>query len=159
MKIYVASSWRNRYQPGVVERLRGEGYSVYDFRHPAKDNDGFHWSEIDVAWQRWTPDAFRTALCHPVAADGFGLDMDALQECDACVLVLPAGRSAHLEMGQAAGAGKFTVVYIPEQVEPELMYRMLVAICTTMDEVVRTLAINRRRIEAGWDQHCRAVSE
>jgi hypothetical protein len=48
-------------------------------------------------------------LSHPAAEDGFALDMGALEWCDACVLVLPCGRSAHLEAGWAAGAGKFTV--------------------------------------------------
>ena len=34
-KIYVASSWRNKYYPEVVERLKKEGHDVYDFRnHP-----------------------------------------------------------------------------------------------------------------------------
>ena len=32
MKIYVASSWRNGFQPGVVASLRAEGYRVYDFK-------------------------------------------------------------------------------------------------------------------------------
>lgn len=36
-KIYVASSWRNPYQPEVVAALRKTGYEVYDFRNP-KDN-------------------------------------------------------------------------------------------------------------------------
>jgi hypothetical protein len=41
MRIYVASSWRNLYQPTVVTALRQEGYEVYDFRHPAPGDDGF----------------------------------------------------------------------------------------------------------------------
>jgi len=32
MRIYVASSWRNKYQPGVVLTLRSLGHQVYDFR-------------------------------------------------------------------------------------------------------------------------------
>ena len=43
---------------------------------------------------------------------------------DGCVIVLPCGKSAHLEVGWMAGAGKQTIVYVPkgEQTEPELMY-------------------------------------
>ena len=40
--------------------------------------------------------------------------VEALRACDGCVLVLPSGRSAHLEAGWAAGAGKRVVVYVPE---------------------------------------------
>ena len=36
MRIYVASSWRNLYQPTVVTALRQEGYEVYDFRYPLR---------------------------------------------------------------------------------------------------------------------------
>jgi hypothetical protein len=101
-RIYVASSWRNGYQQAVVESLRQLGHEVYDFRHPAPGNDGFHWSEIDPAWKDWNQSAFAAALQHPIAVDGFGRDMSALEWCDTCVLVLPCGRSAHLEAGWAA---------------------------------------------------------
>lgn len=139
MKVYVASSWRNPHQQDVVATLREAGHEVYDFRHPAPGNEGFHWSEIDPAWQQWQPWDFRDALQHPIAREGFRRDMDALRGCDACVLVLPCGRSAHLEMGWAVGAGKLTVAYIPQREEPELMYRMLDRICTRLDEVVEFL--------------------
>ena len=33
-RIYVASSWRNKYFPEVVECLRAEGHEVFDFRNP-----------------------------------------------------------------------------------------------------------------------------
>lgn len=54
MNIYVASSWRNPYQPKVVELLKQLGHGVYDFRNPAPDNKGFAWSEIDENWEQWT---------------------------------------------------------------------------------------------------------
>ena len=79
MRIYVASSWRNLYQPTVVTALRQEGYEVYDFRHPAPDDDGFHWAEIDPAWQAWTPGQYQAALQHPLAQVGFAQDKLALQ--------------------------------------------------------------------------------
>src|SRR5689334_23347554 len=94
MKIYVASSWRNTLHPEIVTLLRSEGHDVYNFRHPTPDSMGFSWSEIDPEWQDWTPRQYREALEHPIAKRGFSFDMTALQECDACLLVLPSGRSA-----------------------------------------------------------------
>lgn len=139
MNIYVASSWRNNIQPSVVERLRAEGHTVYDFKNPVPGDDGFHWSEIDPDWKQWSPEAFRDALEHPLAVTGFKLDMDALKACDACVLVLPCGRSAHLELGYAVGANKLTVVLLAKG-EPEMMYRMVDHLCLSLDEVVAVLA-------------------
>lgn len=138
MKIYVASSWRNKIQPLVVLALREAGHEVYDFRNPAPGNTGFQWSEIDPAWQSWTAEQFREQLAHPTAERGFGCDMAALEDSEACVLVLPSGRSAHLEAGFAIGAGKPTVILL-ENGEPELMYKMTPYICLSIPEVVQTL--------------------
>jgi len=122
MKIYVASSWRNMLQPAVVHMLRKCGHEVYDFRNPAPGNHGFSWHEIDSAWQSWSPEQYREALKHPIAKAGYELDMDALRSCDACVLVLPSGRSASWEFGWALGAFKNGAVVMLEACEPELMY-------------------------------------
>ena len=123
-RIYVASSWRNEYQPGIVQALRDAGHEVYDFRNPAPGNSGFQWSEIDRDWLNWTPEVFANLVStHSVAAAGFALDKAALDWCDTCVLVLPCGRSAHLEAGYAAGQGKRTLFFLhPNRFEPELMY-------------------------------------
>lgn len=122
MKIYVASSWRNALQPAIVKTLRRCNHEVYDFRNPAPGNNGFAWSEIDPDWQQWTPSQYRDALGHPIAQAGFRLDMDALRQCDACVLVLPSGRSASFEFGWAIGNGKQGAVVMFDACEPELMY-------------------------------------
>ena len=142
MKIYVASSWRNEIQDVVVATLRQVGHEVYDFKHPSPDNKGFAWAEIDPEWKDWTASAYRKALEHSRAVEGFGLDMAALRWCEACVLVLPCGRSAHLELGWAAGAGKKTIAYAPPQLgrhEPELMYKKLDGICVSIHEVIEKL--------------------
>lgn len=140
MKIYVASSWRNKHQPQVVAALRAAGHEVYDYRHPEPGNEGFAWSEIDPGWQQWSTEQFREALDHPVAQHGYSLDFTALWQADAVVLVLPCGRSAHLEMGYGCGAGKHTVVYSPERHEPELMYKLCtLGVVATMTELLGVL--------------------
>lgn len=146
MKIYVASSWRNQVQQEVVNILREQGFDVYDFRNPAPGKHGFDWSEIDQSWQQWRPEELRKYLRHPIAEAGFLLDMNALRDCDACVLVLASGRSAHLEAGYAIGAGKPTVILLASG-EPELMYKMTPYICVSMDEVVRYLKTINQKME------------
>ena len=138
LKLYVASSWRCPNQPRVVELLREAGHEVYDFRHPAPGNTGFHWSEIDPEWRHWTPDEMVMGLQHPIAGDGFGLDWEAMQDADGCVLVLPCGRSSHLEAGYFVGAGKPLWIIVTEG-EPELMYRMASAVCTSCGEVIEEI--------------------
>jgi hypothetical protein len=137
MRIYVASSWRNRRQPQVVAGLLEEGHEVYDFRGP--DNNSFHWSEIDPNWREWSASEFRRALTHPIADRGFACDLEALRSADAVVLLLPCGRSAHLEAGWAAGAGKRVLILLdPDGNEPELMYKMA-EVYTTLGDVEAAL--------------------
>lgn len=122
-KIYVASSWRNEYQPAVVEDLRAHGHEVYDFRNPGEGNYGFGWREVDPDWKNWTPEQFKAGLAHPIAQAGFQSDLAGMIWADTCVLVLPCGRSAHLELGWFMGREMEVHVMIPpEHQEPELMY-------------------------------------
>ena len=120
MNIYVASSWRNPWQQAVVRLLREMGQEVYDFRNPENNPGGFHWTDIDSSWKTWTPSLYREALNSPVAERGFKADMDALKNCDLCLLVQPCGTSSHLELGWAVGARKLTMVLFPFDFRPEL---------------------------------------
>jgi len=139
MKIYVASSWRNNYQPDVVHALRELDHEVYDFRNPKPGNNGFHWSEIERSWQNWTGEQFRNALQHPIAQGGFELDFSAMQVADACVLALPCGRSAHLEAGWFVGAGKPLLILLSGENEPELMYKMADSVHTGLGSLLLRL--------------------
>ena len=123
MKIYLASSWRNTYQPDVLAQLRAAGHEVYDFRNPTPGNVGFSWKQCtDKSLDNCK--AMREVLAHPVAVAGFKCDFDAMKWADACVLLLPCGSSAHLEAGWMAGQGKVVVAFVPEIREPELMVKV-----------------------------------
>lgn len=138
-KIYLASSWRNIHQPEVLVALRGY-HDVYDFRNPKEGDSGFHWEEIDKRWQYWTRSEYRVALSNPLANSGFKSDFDAMKWADTCVLLLPCGRSAHLEAGYFVGAAKPLHIYLADpQTEPELMYKMATGIHCTMDELINAL--------------------
>lgn len=142
--LYVASSWRNTHYPQVVRLLRGFGanaglpgphYGVHDFRDPAEG--GFSWRDVEPGWEDWSRDRYRALLTgHPLADRGFERDMAALRRATAVLLVGPCGRSAHLELGWAAGAGKATAIYLPEDQEPELMYLLAGCILTKPSELV-----------------------
>ena len=138
-KIYVASSWRNEYYQEVVRQLREAGHEVYDFRNPPSGDEGFKWSSVSEDYMEWSPAEYREQLQHPKAVKQFRNDIEAMDACDTCVLVLPCGRSAHTEAGWFAGKGKSTIVYIPVQQEPELMYKLFSAVCCSIDELIEAL--------------------
>lgn len=137
--IYVASSWRNEYYTEVVLKLREAGFDVYDFRNPPSGDPGFKWGSIDSGFMDWTPSQYRNMLRHPKAERQFHNDIEAMEACDACVIVLPCGRSAHTEAGWFAGKGKRVLAYIPEKQEPELMYKLFDEICCSIKELIEAL--------------------
>ena len=139
-KVYIASSWRNAYYPEVVTALRAAGHEVYDFRNPPHGGNGFRWTDIDPAAPDWTFGEYVEGLRHPLAERQFAADLESLEWADTCVLVLPCGRSAHTEAGWMAGAGRKVVVYIPEMMEPELMYKLFDRVVGSLEELVRYLA-------------------
>ena len=139
-RIYVASSWRNTKQQEIVRDLRHKGHAVYDFRNPFNGIPGFSWTKLDEGWQNWTARKYRELLTtHPIAALGYQNDMRAMEWADTCLLVLPSGRSAHLEAGWFAGRGKRLIILTQDGEEPELMALMANHICINFTEVLSVL--------------------
>ena len=134
--VYVASSWRNDLQPAVVDAIRAAGIGAYDFKNP-DGGTGFHWSEVGLQRNNDAADVaeYLTALERPRSQAGFDADFKAMVRADAFVLVLPCGRSAHLELGWAVGAGKPTAILLEDPCTPELMYKMVTNLATSIDEI------------------------
>ncbi|MCG3772212.1 MAG: hypothetical protein JW384_03418 [Nitrosomonadaceae bacterium] len=153
MNIYVASSWRNNYQPIAVKALRLAGHEVYDYKNPEGET-GFHWSDIDPDWEQWNTRDFIKALDNPIAVKGFNSDMEALENADCTLLVLPCGRSAHLELGFAVGDGQYTMIWSPKNEEPELMYRMIDFVTDDLEIVLERLAV----LGKAWCKDTQVVS-
>lgn len=99
----------------------------------------------------WSPEKYAALVrTHPAARAGFNLDRAALDWCDTCVLLLPSGRSAHIEAGYAAGQGKRVIVYLyPDKFEPELMYLLCSAIVTDLPALLEALDAGDQDLSGG----------
>jgi len=139
-RIYLASSWRNTLQSTMVEFLRGLGHKVYDFKNPPNGVPGFQWNAIGLDAQMCSAAEYvRAITTHPTAALGYQNDMRAMEWADTCVLLLPCGRSAHLEAGWFAGRGKRLIIMTQDGEEPELMALMANHIVWSMDALEEAL--------------------
>lgn len=143
--IYVASSWRNPIHIAVCAALKAADLEHYDFKNPQEGEHGFHWSEVMPGYVSGSnvadPEDYLRALEADRAVQGFGLDFAAMQKCDTCVLVLPCGRSAHLELGWFVGQGKRTAILLDDPVTPELMYKMVDYIAPSMFDLLGWLGV------------------
>lgn len=156
-RIYVASSWRNYMQVGVVAALRSVGHEVYDFKNPRPGDNGFSWTDVGMpSYDRATNSdvpvhEYLTGIDHPRAIDGFDSDFHAMEWANTCVLVLPCGRSAHLELGWFVGQGKRTAILLDgADVTPELMYRMVDFIAPTLFDLLGWFGVQPALPHSGW---------
>ena len=152
--VYVASSWRNPFHTAVCSALRSAKIDHYDFKNPP-NGTGFSWKEVRPSYAGavhatevrekgadWeTIYDYMSMLAHPRASEGFAADFGAMEEADTFVLVLPCGKSAHLELGWAVGAGKRTAILLEDPVEPELMYKMVDYLAPSLFDLLGWLGV------------------
>lgn len=86
-------------------------------------------------------DEYLRMIEHPRAVEGFDSDFAAMERADTFVMVLPCGKSAHLELGWAVGAGKRTAILLEDPVEPELMYRMVDYLAPSLFDLLGWLGV------------------
>jgi|SRR5579885_1875971 len=129
---FIASRWRNR--DSVLElakKLRQKGKVVYCFM----ETDKFHSFAADPeeTMQQFeaTPDWKNSTMIQQI----FKKDMDALKASETIVLLLPAGKSAHIEAGVGYGLGKKLVV-IAQQKEAESLYMIFNEHYQTVDDFI-----------------------
>lgn len=138
MYIYAASSWRNKFYDAIVSELETQTqHTYYNF----KRDGGFSWADIDPLWETWTEEKYIAALDSTPAKMGYSYDYNALNKADAGVLILPCGKSAHLEAGYLIGQGKPVYILLDtvNKNEPELMYKLSGKIFTNLNSLVEVL--------------------
>lgn len=138
LNIYIASSWRNKYHAGVIDRLtKEEGLNPYNFKAQGETLSREQVEDID--WQNYSAKDFTKLMRKPKIQKAFITDYRGMMDAEAFVLVQPSGRSAHLEIGWAAGRKIPTCVYMPEPTEPELMLSVCDFFTDSMEELVAWL--------------------
>ena len=141
MKIYIASSWKMaEWVIAWKTQLKSLGYEVDAF---CDDSDGryvFHFSEIGNPSDL---DAINF-IVDERSQKAFREDKKWLDWADVCLLILPAGKSAHLEAGYAKGQGKLLIIWqnkFPKG-EFDVMYGFADLITDSCGAVIEFLTTN-----------------
>jgi len=139
MKIYIASSWKMAdWVVAWKTILKEESHEVDAFCDDSGGRYVFHFSEIgDPA----DLDAINF-LADPRSRKAFEEDKKWLDWCDCCLLILPSGKSAHLEAGYAKGQGKLLIIWQNEfpKGEFDVMYGFADLITDSPSAVIDFLA-------------------
>lgn len=133
--VYVIGSLRNPSIPVVSKRLREHGFDVFDDWYAAGPDADDIWRDYEKSRGR----DYLTALNEGHHAQHvWDYDRVHLDRCDVGVLVLPAGKSGHLELGYLIGQGKNGYILLDNPDRWDIMYLFAYAF-PTLDELVQRL--------------------
>lgn len=109
--IYLIGSLRNEKIPQIAKTLREAGYSVFDDWHAAGEFADDSWRDYEKSKGHNLAEALNGyAACHV-----FDFDVHHLNRCDTGILVMPAGKSGHTELGYMRGLGKDCAILLEEE--------------------------------------------
>lgn len=139
--IYLIGSMRNPEIPTIANALRAAGHEVFDdWYSPGPEADDY-WQKYEHGRSR----TYKDALASPHAAHVFSFDFKYLHQADTCVLALPAGKSAHIELGWMVGQGKRGYILFDKEPERyDIMYRFATDIFFSIDELLEELQYDKR---------------
>ena len=136
-KIYLIGSLRNPNVPTIAAKLRSAGHEVFDDWFAAGP-------EADDYWQKYEQERghnFKEALTGYSANHVYHFDKHHLDTNDIAILVLPAGKSGHLELGYMIGTGKPGYIFF-DDVRPDrwdVMYLFATAVFFNTETLIKEL--------------------
>jgi len=133
--IYLVGSLRNPEVPRIAAKLRAAGHEVFDDWFAAGPEADDKWRDYEKGRGR----SYLEALGGKAAKHVFLFDHAHLLESDVVVLVLPAGKSGHLELGWALGAGKAGYILLDNPERWDVMYKFATGVFTSVDDLLEEL--------------------
>jgi len=134
---YVIGSLRNPKVTEVAAQLRQAGLEAIDDWMAAGPEADSYWQQYEI--QRGH--TFAEALHGKAAENVFNFDRSWIDLADCGVLVMPSGRSGHLELGYMAGQGKQTFILQTEDPERyDVMPQFATKVVGSVDELVKELS-------------------
>ena len=134
--IYMIGSLKNEKIPHIAKEIRTLGFEVFDdWFSPGPEADDF-WRN----YEKVRGSTYKQALNNWAGKHVFEFDKHHIDRSDIGVLVMPAGKSGHLELGYMIGKGKKCFVLFDEEPERwDVMYQFADGICFSFDELKQEL--------------------
>jgi hypothetical protein len=133
---FIAARYRNKDNAlRLANLIREKGYQPYCFVESNASTS--HVGSLDCNGEEAMTafEAIKDWQNDPRVKDIFKTDMDALRVSETHILLLPAGKSAHMETGVSYGLGK-KMICIGEQKETESLYIMFDEFHDTIEEFI-----------------------
>lgn len=136
MKIYLIGSLRNPEIPTIAAKMRAASLDVFDdWYAPGPEADDY-WRTYEMQRGR----TFLEALSGYAARHIFDFDKHHIDSSHVGVLVLPAGKSAHMELGYMLGQGKPGFILLDNDPERwDVMYQFATDIFINVEQMINSL--------------------
>ena len=137
---FIASKYRNKDEVlDLARKLRQKGKTVYCFieSEASIKNLGDLDANAEDAIKKF--ESIPNWSTSPAVREVFEMDMEALKNSETVILLLPAGKSSHLEAGVAYGLGK-NLILIGEQKEAESLYLIFSQFYPDIDNFIASMS-------------------
>ncbi len=141
--LYVGGSLRNPLISEFAAKITALGIEAFCDWFGTGPNADDHWRDY-AKIRGWS---YRQALESAGARNVFEFDRSHLDRTDGMVLLMPAGKSAHLELGYTIGRGKPGYIVFPEEPPTdrwEVMVQFATQIFFSQDEFFKFLQENKQ---------------
>jgi len=147
--IYLIGSLRNPYVPAIAQTIRNAGFEVFDDWYAAGP-------EADDCWREYEQDrghSYIEGLRGHAAKNVFQFDKTHLDRADAAVLLLPAGKSGHLELGYVIGRRRPGYILLDNNPDRwDVMYQFADGVFISVDELIAALTTSHSRSLIEWTE-------
>lgn len=133
--IYLIGSLRNPTVREIANKLRAEGHQVFDDWHASGEHADDIWREYEQQRGRTYLEALKGTFAH----HAFAYDKQHLQEADTAILVLPAGKSGHIEFGYMIGQGKRGFILLDTPDRWDMMYLFATGVFDSLEKLMEAL--------------------
>lgn len=140
--IYLIGSLRNPKIVEITKKLQEAGLDVFSEWYGAGERADDHFKEYHSALGRSYLEALQTDAAKTI----FEFDKKHIDEADTVILVSPAGKSGHLELGWALGQGKQGYYLLDDPDRWDIMLQFCTGIFTDLDELIRELKDERHEM-------------
>lgn len=130
--IYLIGSLRNPEVPKLSKALREQGHEVFDDWYAAGEIADDSWRD----YERGRGRSYVEALSGLAAEHVFSFDRFHLERADTGILVTPAGKSGHLELGWLLGRGKRGYILLDDPERWDVMYKFADGIYLNIEDLL-----------------------
>ena len=135
--IYLIGSLRNPQVPVVAQALQEAGHEVFDDWYAAGPEADDYWQKYEEARGH----AYYEALNGYAAQHVYQYDKSHLDRCEVGILMLPAGKSGHLELGYMIGQGKKGYILLDKIPERwDVMYAFADGVFGSVEKLIQGVA-------------------